>query len=181
MIVRVERPSSTNQVLSIDTPSAAWTIDAIDALVGAVAASAGLGVDWAQDVRIAVHEAFMNALLHGNEQNESRRISLRVSLGVEGIEVDVQDQGQGFEPSAVPDPRAAQNLSRSCGRGLLFMRALMDEVTFLRHTAGGTYVRMRKRRSPAHAARVKGQGVSSATVPGTLPPSPTPPGGRRES
>ncbi|HET7294510.1 MAG TPA: ATP-binding protein [Vicinamibacteria bacterium] len=140
--------------LSIDVPSAVWVIDAIDAFVGAAATSAGLGADSVQDVQVAVHEAVLNALVHGNRQDEARRINLRVSMGVEGLEVDVQDQGQGFDASAVPDPRAAQNVGRSSGRGIFFMRALMDGVAFLPRAGGGTHVRMLKRRTLSSLRRL---------------------------
>ena len=73
-----------------------------------------------------------------------------------GLEVRVEDQGRGFDPCAVPDPLAAQNLSRPCGRGILFMRSFMDEVAFRRAAGGGTQVRMVKRRAPnARAARAR--------------------------
>jgi anti-sigma regulatory factor (Ser/Thr protein kinase) len=51
-----------------------------------------------------------------------------------------QDQGRGFDPGAVPDPLAPENLCMSCGRGILFMRSLMDEVRFQRAADGGTQV-----------------------------------------
>jgi serine/threonine-protein kinase RsbW len=118
--------------------------------VGEVAASAGFDADSTQDVQIAVHEAVINAIVHGNGRDESRRVRLQVAVSPAGLEVRVQDQGRGFDPSEVPDPLAPENLCKSCGRGILFMRSLMDEVRFQRAADGGTQVILWKRR--AHAA-----------------------------
>lgn len=153
--------SSTRHTLRIDSPSATWVLDAADALVVAVATSAGLGADSVQDVQIAVHEAVLNALVHGNRQDENRRINVLVSLGLEALEVDVQDEGEGFDARFVPDPRAPPNVGRSSGRGIFFMRALMDDVAFLPRAGGGMHVRMIKRRTPSMP---RGSSASASAV-----------------
>jgi serine/threonine-protein kinase RsbW len=139
-----------HRAVSLDLRSCAWTIEAVDAFVGEVAASAGFDADSTQDVQIAVREAVTNAIVHGNGRDESRRVRLEVAVSPAGLEIRVQDQGRGFGPSDVPDPLAPQNLCRSCGRGILFMRSLMDQVRFDRAADGGTQVLLLKRR--AHAA-----------------------------
>jgi serine/threonine-protein kinase RsbW len=136
--------------LSLDLPSCPWTIEAVDGFVGDVAASAGFDADSAQDVQIAVHEAVTNAIVHGNGRDESRRVRVQVAVSPAGLEVLVQDQGRGFDPGDVPDPLASENLCKSCGRGILFMRSLMDEVRFQRAADRGTQVILLKRQ--AHAA-----------------------------
>lgn len=135
--------------LSLDLLSCPRTIDAVDAIVGDAAASAGLDADSTQDVQIAVREAVTNAIVHGNGRDQSRRVQLQVAVSPAGLEVRVQDQGRGFDPSEVPDPLAPENLCKSSGRGILFMRSLMDEVRFQRAADGGTQVILPKRR--AHA------------------------------
>ncbi len=140
------------QALSLDLPSCPGTIEAVDAFVGEVAASAGLDADSTQDVQIAIREAVTNAIVHGNRRDESRRVRLQVEVSPAGLEVRVQDQGRGFDPGDVPDPRAPENLRKSCGRGILFMRSLMDEVRIQRSSEGGTQVILLKRRAPAAAA-----------------------------
>ncbi len=137
------------RALTLDLPRCARTIEAVDALVGEVAASAGFDADSTQDVQIAVREAVTNAIVHGNGRNESRRVRLQVAVSSAGLEIRVQDQGRGFDPSDVPDPLAPQNLCRSCGRGILFMRSLMDEVRFDHAVDGGTQVVMLKQRARA--------------------------------
>ena len=138
------------RALSLDLRSCPWTIEAVDGFVGDVAASAGFDADSTQDVQIAVHEAVTNAIVHGNGLDESRRVRLQVAVSPAGLEVRVQDQGRGFDPDDVPDPLAPENLCRSCGRGILFMRSLTDEVRFHHAADGGMQVILLKRR--AHAA-----------------------------
>jgi serine/threonine-protein kinase RsbW len=135
------------QTFSLDLPSCVETLDAVEVFMGEAAALAGFGPEATHDVQIAVHEAVINAVVHGNGRDESRRVRLDVAVGPTGLEVRVQDQGLGFDPSAVPDPLAPQNLCRSCGRGILFMRSLMDKVSFSRVAEGGMQVRMVKRRA----------------------------------
>jgi serine/threonine-protein kinase RsbW len=138
------------RALRLDLPSCRRTIESVDALVAEVAASAGFDADSTQDVQIAVREAVTNAIVHGNDNDESRRVRLQIAASPAALEVRVQDQGRGFDPGDVPDPRAPENLCRSCGRGILFMRSLMDEVRFLSTADGGTQVVLLKRR--AHEA-----------------------------
>jgi serine/threonine-protein kinase RsbW len=121
-------------------------VDIVDALVRGVAASAGYGSDSILDVQIAVREAATNAIIHGNGRDVRKRVRVKLVVNTAGLEICVQDQGRGFDPSAVPDPLAADNLRRSSGRGILFMRSLMDEVSIVRAAEGGTQVRMVKRR-----------------------------------
>jgi serine/threonine-protein kinase RsbW len=144
----------------LDLPSCPWTIEAVDGFVGEVAASAGFDADSTQDVQIAVREAITNAIVHGNGRDESRRVRLQVAVSPAGLEVRVQDQGRGFDPGDVPDPRAPENLCKSCGRGILFMRSLMDEVRFQRAADGGTQVILLKWQTHATDATRPAPGVA---------------------
>ncbi len=94
-------------------------------------------------VEIALREALNNAVLHGNRLDPGKlvRVYCRCELG-KGLFVVVKDQGTGFDPDAIPDPLAAENLSAENGRGILLMRSQMDEVSF---ECEGTEVHMRKR------------------------------------
>jgi serine/threonine-protein kinase RsbW len=139
-------------------------VEAADAFVAAVARSAGFDRHSVQDVELAVHEAVINAIVHGNRGDESRRIRLEVAVGPAGLEVRVQDQGRGFDPSGVPDPLAPQNLCKPCGRGILLMRSLMDDVSF-RTGNGGTQVRMLKRRTRVRQATTQTTGASCPRTP----------------
>ena len=94
------------------------------------------------DVELALREALNNAVVHGNRMDAHKLVQVRrrCELG-KGIHIIVADHGQGFDPSAIPDPLAAENLLAEHGRGIHLMKSVMDEVWFNR---GGTEVHMRK-------------------------------------
>jgi serine/threonine-protein kinase RsbW len=105
----------------------------------------GCTEDTRTDVEIAVREALANAIRHGNDTDASTRVFLRCYGGEGGILVAVRDQGDGFDPDGVPDPRSPDRMHLSHGRGLLLMRELMDWVEF-RH-GGREVVLYRGRRN----------------------------------
>jgi serine/threonine-protein kinase RsbW len=95
---------------------------------------------------MAVREAVTNAVLHGNRQDESKPVEVSFKSTPGAIEITVRDRGRGFDTGSVPDPTDPENLLKTNGRGLLFMRTFMDEVQWSRHPEGGTTVRMLKKR-----------------------------------
>jgi len=103
------------------------------------------------DVELALREALSNAVVHGNQLDASKRVRVRCrcELG-KGVSITVTDQGQGFDPNAVPDPSANGRIEAEHGRGILLMKMMMDEVSFDR---GGTEVHMRK--GPARKSRTE--------------------------
>lgn len=119
--------------------------DAADAAAQVVSRS-GLGEDAAFGVDMAVREAVTNAVLHGNQQDETKLVEVTFRNSNDGLEISVRDQGEGFSPEKVPDPTDAQNILKTSGRGIFFMRNFMDEVEWSHHPEGGTVVRMFKKR-----------------------------------
>ena len=93
-------------------------------------------------VELGLREALNNAVIHGNgtDPNKLVEVRCRIERG-KGVWLIVKDQGKGFDPNAVPDPLAAENLQAEYGRGIRLMKLMMDEVSF-QH--GGTEVHMRK-------------------------------------
>ena len=113
----------------------------------------GFDEDVAHYMSVAVRESVVNAIKHGNRSLPEKRVALSFVLHPDALEVQVQDEGLGFDPSAVPDPLAQENLLKADGRGIFFMRSFMDEVTYSFPARGGTLVRMLKRLpSPASAS-----------------------------
>ena len=94
-------------------------------------------------IRLAMEEALINAIKHGNRLDPHRRIRLSADIDERRVRITVADEGAGFDPAAVPDPTADENLEKPCGRGIMLMRAYMDEVEY---NARGNEVRMVKRR-----------------------------------
>jgi len=69
-------------------------------------------------------------MLYGNGSDPQKRVLIEVDVRVEELAVRVTDQGVGFDPTVVPDPTLPDNLTKSGGRGIFLMKALMDEVQF---------------------------------------------------
>lgn len=94
-------------------------------------------------IELALQEALNNAVVHGNGLDPGKQIRIHCRCEQEeGVSLTVADEGQGFDPNAVPDPLSPERLNAVHGRGLYVMKMLMDEVHFER---GGTEVHLRKR------------------------------------
>ncbi len=96
-------------------------------------------------VHLALEEAFLNAVKHGNKMDPSKIVLVEFSVSEEKFEISITDEGHGFNPDRVPDPRVGENLYRPDGRGLLLMEAYMDEVAYNEKGNQVTMVRYRKR------------------------------------
>jgi len=81
-------------------------------------------------VRLALEEALVNAIKHGNQMDRSKKVRISYRFLGERFEIRITDEGDGFDPSDVPDPTAIENLERPCGRGLMLMRHYMTEVEY---------------------------------------------------
>ena len=91
---------------------------------------------------MALREALLNAVLHGNRGDPGMRIYLKVCCRADGeFSMAIREEGAGFESGSLPDPTAPEHRMSTHGRGIYLMRALMDEVSF---EEGGTVVHMRK-------------------------------------
>ncbi len=110
-----------------------------------VAAAAGFGEDDQYKIGLAVHEGVMNAFQYGNEQRRERKIHVIFELSDEKLVIHVVDQGAGFSIEDVPDPRDDENVLGDSGRGVLLMKAFMDEVDVLSSATGGAELVMAKR------------------------------------
>jgi serine/threonine-protein kinase RsbW len=82
------------------------------------------------NLRVALSEALANAIVCGNGNDPARTVSIRVQFGKTAIEMEVADEGDGFDPGRVPDPTQGERLESPDGRGIFLIRRLMDEVRF---------------------------------------------------
>ncbi|GIX00810.1 MAG: hypothetical protein KatS3mg111_4142 [Pirellulaceae bacterium] len=99
------------------------------------------------DLRLALEEALINAVVHGNGDDPSKSISFQMQISRTAVRVVIADQGQGFDPERVPDPRCEELLLCEHGRGLLLMRELMTDVTF--EGTGNCVVMVKEKSSPS--------------------------------
>ena len=79
-------------------------------------------------VRLTVEEALANAMKHGNEDDPEKKIEISWSLDGMNLDIVVVDEGDGYEPEAVPDPTRKENLTLTSGRGLALMRAFVSHI-----------------------------------------------------
>jgi len=97
-------------------------------------------------IRLAIEEAVMNAIRHGNLSDPAKTVEARWSVGADSAAFHIIDEGEGFDPGAVPDPTLDENLEIPSGRGLMLIRAYMSEV---RHHGMGNHLEMIFRREAA--------------------------------
>ena len=107
----------------------------------------------ALDLALAVREAFINAVKHGNRMDESKRVEVEFERNETRFRVFIRDQGSGFDWHHTADPREEANLDRTSGRGIFFMKNFVDAVSFHRIPGKGTEVLLEKNLQPA----VRGQ------------------------
>jgi len=111
----------------------------------------GLDDDALHWVGVSVRESVINAIKHGNDGDETKRVFVEftsVKNDQSELVVAVRDQGKGFDPGALPNPLAPENLLKASGRGIFFMKNFMDEVVWSRRSEGGMEVRMVKKITP---------------------------------
>lgn len=105
--------------------------------------------DWDEQdtfgVHLATEEALVNAIKHGNREDPQKTVHVISKVSPREVWIQITDEGEGFDPSQVPDPTDEDNLESPSGRGLMLMRSFMSEVKF---NGLGNRVLMVKRRSP---------------------------------
>lgn len=108
----------------------------------AITSAAGFKDEAQLELDLALQEALANALIHGCKNDPTKQIRARIAMEDGSVIVMIADSGEGFDPAAVPDPRSEAGQGRFSGRGVLFIRSVMDEVSYARN---GTELTMRKR------------------------------------
>lgn len=120
------------------------SVDKAEAMVIQEAGRVGFEEDEQQQIGMAVRECAVNAVVHGNRYSNHKKVHLDIEPSKESLVVTVGDEGEGFDLSSLPDPLAPENLLRQSGRGLLLIRAFMDEFDLHPRPGGGTEVRLVK-------------------------------------
>ncbi len=138
----------TAETTELRLPSRIEAIDEAATAVARLVSRSGFSEDASFAIDMAVREAIANAVIHGNKFDESKFVEISVQRSPDSLEISVHDQGSGFNPEAVADPTEEENLLKSSGRGIFFVRNFMDEVYWLTPPEGGTTVRMIKRTNP---------------------------------
>ncbi len=104
--------------------------------------------EWIQQhifgVNLAVEEALVNAIKHGNHEDAAKKVHIEFRLTDDYFYARIADEGQGFDPAEVPDPCADENLERPGGRGIMLMRNFMTQVDY--NDIGNEVVMLKKAR-----------------------------------
>jgi serine/threonine-protein kinase RsbW len=136
----------------LEISSAVEVLKLVDQVSEQFARMAGLDDDAVFSFGVAVREAAVNAMKHGNAGDRRKRVHIEFAVrdddGQPYVHVCVRDQGSGFDPACLPDPLASENVCVTSGRGIFLMRAFMDDVAVHRAANGGTEVVMRKAVKP---------------------------------
>ena len=136
------------QIIRLELPSSFEWLDLVQILSDRLSVMAGLDEDGVHWVGVAVRESVINAIKHGNREDRHKHVTVEFALTprarAERFTVRVLDEGEGFDPGAIADPLAPENILKSSGRGIFFMRSFMDDVAIERRPEGGMAVRMSK-------------------------------------
>jgi serine/threonine-protein kinase RsbW len=92
-------------------------------------------------IKLAVEEAVVNAIKHGNQMDPDKKVKVAYTITETRFDIRIEDEGPGFNPGDVPDPTTVEGIERPCGRGLLLINGFMDEV---RYHGRGNVVTMTK-------------------------------------
>ncbi len=93
------------------------------------------------NIRVALHEAIMNAMEHGNKFDKNKKVYLEKNFNIKEIIFKVLDEGNGFDPAVIANPIDAKNLFNTRGRGIFLIKNFMDEVEFFDNGRG---IKMKK-------------------------------------
>ena len=133
----------TNRV-SYTLESTLESVNQVEQKATEVAAGAGLAEDEQYQVAMAVREAAVNAVLHGNAYDPGKRFVVAYETTGESLVITITDQGKGLDPESLPDPLAPENLFRNSGRGIFLIRSFMDDFRIRRLESGGMEVTLIK-------------------------------------
>jgi len=132
------------QRVSYRMESTLESVNKAEAMAEQFSSQSGFAEDTRGGISMAVREAMINAVLHGNAYDPAKRVNLTFEQNGRQLIITITDQGKGLDPAEVPDPLAPENLMKQSGRGIFLMRAFMDEVR-IRKVDPGTEITLIKR------------------------------------
>jgi serine/threonine-protein kinase RsbW len=139
--------------IEISITSRFENIELVQVIAEHLCQSAGVDDDGSHWIGMAVREGVANAIKHGNRLDPGKRVHTVFSLENARLEIWIEDEGSGFDPGKVSDPLNPQNLMKTSGRGIFYMKTFMDEVDY-QFGQRGTILNMTKQlRSRESASR----------------------------
>lgn len=141
--MREDTPHATETVERL-LESTLDSVDKAEELASGAAQRAGFEEEDLMKIGMAIREAMVNAVVHGNQYNRNKHVRFALSLTAERFRAVISDEGSGFDFAHIPDPLAPENLLRTSGRGIFLMRSFMDAVDLRHLESGGTEVTLVK-------------------------------------
>lgn len=132
------------------------TVDSAEQTASRIAAEAGFDDDEIMRIAMAVREAAVNAVLHGNAYDPGKKVTLDFEKTGHDLVITIRDQGKGLDLNSIPDPLAPENLLKTSGRGIFLIRSFMDEVQ-IHPSHTGTEIKLIKH---VHGSSVDGKEAS---------------------
>ncbi len=108
-----------------------------------IATEAGFDDEEIMKISMAVREAAVNAVLHGNAYDPNKKVTIEFERSAKDLVIVIRDQGKGLDEMKIPDPLAPDNLMKTSGRGIFLIRSFMDVVE-IHPSATGTELKMTK-------------------------------------
>jgi serine/threonine-protein kinase RsbW len=104
------------------------SVNKVEQTAEQLAVKVGFGEDDLHKITMSVREAAVNAVLHGNAYDPSKKIMVAYETSPNTLAITITDEGKGLSEDEVPDPLAEENLLKTSGRGIFLIRSFMDEV-----------------------------------------------------
>jgi serine/threonine-protein kinase RsbW len=141
-VQRMERGDSER--IEITISSRFENIELVQVVAEHLCENAGVDEDGSHWIGMAVREAVANAIKHGNKLDIRKKVTAIFDLRETELEIRISDEGEGFDPATVSDPLNPQNLMKTSGRGIFYMKTFMDRVDYSFSASGGTSLVMTK-------------------------------------
>jgi serine/threonine-protein kinase RsbW len=135
---------TAQQRVSYRMESTLESVNKAEEMADQISSQAGFDEDVRGGISMAVREAMINAVLHGNAYDAAKRVNLTFEQSGHDLIITITDEGKGLNPDEVADPLAPENLLKQSGRGIFLMKAFMDDVRF-RKLNPGTEITLIKR------------------------------------
>jgi len=152
-LLTMERDSER---IEITISSRFENIELVQVIAEHLCETAGLDDDGSHWIGMAVREAVANAIKHGNKLDVRKKVFAVFELKSSNLSIKIADQGEGFDPTKISDPLNPQNLMKTSGRGIFYMKTFMDRVDYAFSPSGGTELTMTKNLAPTDGVASNG-------------------------
>lgn len=102
--------------------------------------SVNLTIEKFINLQIACSEALVNAIVHGNKEDEYKKVFTKIEYSEVIISIRIKDEGNGFDVNSLPDPTTNENILKESGRGIFIIKSLVDEFACNSTSTGTEFI-----------------------------------------